>query len=595
MTISALLSHRRIIFYPRIMQWSKYFPILEPFSTYSKALLTKDIIAGLTVGVMLIPQGMAYAMLTGMPPIYGLYGGFIPLFFYAIFGTSRQMSIGPVAISALLVLAGVSELETPGTPAYIELVILSGCLIGIAQMLLGFFRMGFLVNFLSHPVLVGFTSAAAVIIAVSQLKDLLGFSIPRFPHSYESLLYAIQHLDQTNFLTLSFCLGAIFLILFLKWINKAIPGALIATIIGTFLAWLFQLNEWGLSIVEDVPKGLPSFEAPLLAWDKIRLLLPTVFTVTIICIVESIGIAKVLEAKHQNYVVRPNQELFALGISKIVGSFFQSLPTSGSFSRSAVNDEAGAQSGIASIVSALLIGMTLVFLTGLVYFLPKAILAAIILLAVRSLFDLKEAVLLWQSHRRDFWMMVVTFVVTLVLGIGEGVMAGVALSISAVLFRSSRPHMAVLGKLPGTPFYRNIMRFKDAQQSDEILIVRFDDQLYFGNAAYFKENIKQLVRKKGEALKLLIMDASSMHDIDSTGIHALEELHYFLKEKGIKFNLCGVIGPVRDMLFKVNLIDRIGKENFFMYIHNAEDAFYHKAGHQNDYWNPSAIQTNVKE
>ncbi|MEZ5044637.1 MAG: solute carrier family 26 protein [Saprospiraceae bacterium] len=577
------------------MQWSKYFPILEPFSTYSKALLTKDIIAGLTVGVMLIPQGMAYAMLTGMPPIYGLYGGFIPLFFYAIFGTSRQMSIGPVAISALLVLAGVSELETPGTPAYIELVILSGCLIGIAQMLLGFFRMGFLVNFLSHPVLVGFTSAAAVIIAVSQLKDLLGFSIPRFSHSYESLLYAIQHLEQTNFLTLSFCLGAIFLILFLKWINKTIPGALIAAIIGTFLAWLFQLNESGLSIVEDVPDGLPSFEVPLLAWDKIRLLLPTVFTVTIICIVESIGIAKVLEAKHQNYVVRPNQELFALGISKIVGSFFQSLPTSGSFSRSAVNDEAGAQSGIASIVSALLIGMTLVFLTGLVYFLPKAILAAIILLAVRSLFDLKEAVLLWQSHRRDFWMMVVTFVVTLVLGIGEGVMAGVALSISAVLFRSSRPHMAVLGKLPGTPFYRNVKRFQDAQQSDEILIVRFDDQLYFGNAAYFKENIKQLVRKKGDALKLLIMDASSMHDIDSTGIHALEELHYFLKEKGIKFNLCGVIGPVRDMLFKVNLIDRIGKENFFMYIHNAEDAFYHKAGHQNDYWNPSAIQTNVKE
>ena len=577
------------------MSWKSFFPILESLEAYTSRDFTKDLSAGLTVGVMLIPQGMAYALLTGMPPIYGLYGGFIPLLFYAIFGTSRQMSIGPVAISSLLVLAGISQLEDPGSAAYIELVILTGLLVGGAQLLLSFLRMGFLVNFLSHPVLVGFTSAAAVIIGISQLKDLFGFPIPRFSHSYETLFYALQHLGETNFLSLGFCLGSIVLILFLKRLHALIPGPLIAAVIGTILAWALQLENYGLSLVMDVPSGLPAFSAPVMDWDKIISVLPTVFTVTVICIVESIGIAKVLEAKHQTYEVRPNQELFALGISKLAGAFFQSLVTSGSFSRSAVNDESGAKTGVSSIISALLIALTLLFLTDLVYFLPKAVLAAIILLAIKSLFDLKEAIHLWHTHRRDFWMMMVTFIVTLLLGIGEGVVAGVALSISTVLYRSSRPHLAVLGKLPGTQYYRNIKRFQEAEQSDQVLIIRFDDQLYFGNAAYFKEHIKKLVRQKGAELRLLIMDASSMHDIDSTGIHALEEIHNYLKDRNIRLNLCGVIGPVRDMLFKVHLIDHFGKENFFMYIQNAEEAYYHKVEKKNEYWNPSAIQTNVKD
>lgn len=577
------------------MSWKSFFPILESLEAYTSRDFTKDFSAGLTVGVMLIPQGMAYALLTGMPPIYGLYGGFIPLLFYAIFGTSRQMSIGPVAISSLLVLAGISQLEDPGSAAYIELVILTGLLVGGAQLLLSFLRMGFLVNFLSHPVLVGFTSAAAVIIGISQLKDLFGFPIPRFSHSYETLFYALQHLGETNFLSLSFCLGSILLILFLKRLHASIPGPLIATVIGTVLAWALQLENYGLSLVMDVPNGLPAFSSPVMDWDKIVSVLPTVFTVTVICIVESIGIAKVLEAKHQTYEVRPNQELFALGISKLAGAYFQSLVTSGSFSRSAVNDESGAKTGVSSIISALLIALTLLFLTDLVYFLPKAVLAAIILLAIKSLFDLKEAIHLWHTHRRDFWMMMVTFIVTLLLGIGEGVVAGVALSISTVLYRSSRPHLAVLGKLPGTQYYRNIKRFQEAEQSDQVLIIRFDDQLYFGNAAYFKEHIKKLVRQKGPDLRLLIMDASSIHDIDSTGIHALEEIHNYLKDRNIRLNLCGVIGPVRDMLFKVHLIDHFGKENFFMYIQNAEEAYSDKVEKKDECWNPSAIQTNVKD
>lgn len=576
------------------MRWNRWFPIIESLDGYDRSKFGQDLTAGLTVGVMLIPQGMAYAMLTGMPPIYGLYGGFVPLFLYAIFGSSRQMSIGPVAISSLLVLAGVSQLAEPGSQAFIELVILTGLLVGVAQMLMSFLRMGFLVNFLSHPVLVGFTSAAAVIIGVSQLKDLLGIAIPRFPHSYDTLFYAVGHIGETQMLSVFFCLGALALILLFRRLHRSIPGPLIVAVIGTLLAWYFQLENQGLSLVKEVPEGLPAFELPVMNWDKMILVLPTVFTVTVICVVESIGIAKVLEAKHQNYEVRPDQELLALGVSKLVGAFFQSLVTSGSFSRSAVNDEAGAKTGVASIVAAALVGLTLLFLTDLVYFLPKAILAAIILLAIKSLFDLKGAIHLWHTHRRDFWMMLVTFLVTVVFGIGEGVVAGVTLSLLTVLYRSSKPHLAVLGKLPGTQFYRNIKRFQDAQQSDEILIIRFDDQLYFGNASYFKENIKRLVGEKGPNLRLLIMDASSMHDIDSTGIQALEDIYNYLKERNITLNLCGVIGPVRDMLFRVDLIEGFGKENFFMYVHNAEDAFYTNNPEGKSQWTARAIQTNVK-
>lgn len=576
------------------MRWSKWFPLVESLNDYTRSDFAKDLNAGLTVGVMLIPQGMAYAMLTGMPPIYGLYGGFVPLFLYAIFGSSRQMSIGPVAISSLLVLAGISQLAEPASQEFIELVILTGLLVGAAQLMLSFLRMGFLVNFLSHPVLVGFTSAAAVIIAISQLKDLLGIAIPRFPHSYETLFYAIRNLEQTHVLSVIFCLGALILILVFRRWHRSIPGPLIVTVLGTLLAWLFQLEDQGLSLVKEVPDGLPGFIVPVLDWDKIVLVIPTVFTVTVICVVESIGIAKVLEAKHQNYEVRPDQELLALGVSKLVGAFYQSLVTSGSFSRSAVNDQAGAKTGIASMVAAALVGVTLLFLTDLVYFLPKAVLAAIILLAIKSLFDLKEAIHLWHTHRRDFWMMMVTFLVTIVFGIGEGVVAGVTLSLLTVLYRSSRPHLAVLGKLPGTHFYRNIKRFQDAQQSDEILIVRFDDQLYFGNASYFKENIKRLVEEKGPNLRLLIMDASSMHDIDSTGIQALIDIYNYLKERNISLNLCGVIGPVRDMLFRVDLIEGFGKENFFMYVQNAEDAFSAENQQGDGEWTANAIQTNVK-
>ncbi|MFK8008455.1 MAG: SulP family inorganic anion transporter [Saprospiraceae bacterium] len=577
------------------MNLKSFFPIAENLSTHSSQDWRKDIIAGITVAVMLVPQGMAYAMLAGMPPIYGLYGGLIPLLLYAILGTSRQMSIGPVAISALLVLAGVSQIAEPMTAEYISLVILTGLLVGIAQMLLGVFRLGFLVDFISHPVIVGFTSAAAVIIAVSQLKDLLGIYIPRFSRAFETIHYAVDHFSETNWLTVTLCFGSIIAMLILKKINKAIPGALLVVIVGTLLVYFLGEEKMAVAIVNEVPQGLPNLQIPEMTWEKIQILAPTIFTVTIICIVESIAIAKVLQSKHGNYQIRANQELIALGISKIGGAFFQSIPTSGSFTRSAVNNEAGAQSGFASIFTALLIGLTLVFLTPLFYYLPKAILAAIILLSVKSLFDWKEAIHLWQTHRSDFYMMLTTFIVTLAFGIEEGVLAGVVLSICMVLYRSSKPHIAILGKLPGSINYRNIDRFESAKEPEDILVIRFDDQLYFGNASYFQETIQEIIDEREVKPKMVLLDASSMHDMDSTGFHTLDEMQKHLNNKNITFYISGMIGPVRDFATKCGIIEKMGEQKYFLNIHQGVTHFKNMQEGLEKTWTPNALQSNLDD
>ncbi len=577
------------------MDLKSYLPIAEWLPAYTRKDLGFDLIAGLTVGVMLVPQGMAYSLLAGMPPIYGLYAGIVPLIVYAIFGTSRHLSIGPVAVSALLVLAGISQLAEPGSERFVSLVILTGLLIGIVQLLLSLFRLGFLVNFLSHPVISGFTSAAAVIIAASQLQYLLGIEIPRFEHLYETVGYAFSHLHETNLPTLALGIGGIILMLVLKRLNKNIPGALVTVVLGIALTRLFQLQSFGVAIVGEIPAGVPHFSVPEISLENIKLVFPTVLTVTTIGIVESIGIAKALEAKHDYYKVRPNQELLALGLSKIFGAFFLSLPTSGSFTRSAVNNEVGGRTGISSIVTALVIILGLIFLMPLFYFLPEAMLASIVVLAVRSLFEFNEAVHLWKVHRTDFWMMMTTFLVTLALGIEEGVLAGVVLSVVAVIFQSSKPHIAVLGKLPQTSHYRNVNRFPEAQQFDDMLLVRFDAHLYYANSSYFVDQVTQLTKEKGESLKVLILDASSMHEVDSSGLSAIKEVHKYLRSKQIQFYFCGVIGPVRDLFHKADMLEQLGPLNHFMNLNDAVEHYRNQGNDSGDSWSKAAIQTNVEQ
>ncbi len=544
---------------------SKYIPSIEWLKNYNKADLKGDLSAGLTVGVMLIPQGMAYAMIAGLPPIFGLYASTIPLIIYALFGTSRQLAVGPVAMVSLLTAAGVGVLAEGGTAEYITLAIALALMVGVIQFALGVFRLGFLVNFLSHPVISGFTSAAALIIGLSQLKHLMGVDLDRSSYVHEILLQAVEHVSATHLPTLMVGLGGIAVILLLKRFVKAIPGQLVAVLLGIIVVWGLGLADSGVKIVGDIPQGLPSITAPnldLSVWQK---LMPTALAISIVSFMESIAVAKAIQSKHRNYKVVPNQELISLGLANIFGSIFQSYPTTGGFSRTAVNDQAGAKTGLASIISAGLIVLTLLFLTPLFYYLPKAILASVIMVAVFGLIDLKEPKHLWRSNKTDFVMLVVTFFATLALGIEEGIATGVILSLIMVIYRTTKPHMAVLGKVPGTRVFRNIERFEDLETRDDVLIIRFDADLYFANINYFTEQIEEMIEEHGtESLRVVVIDAESINHIDSSGVHALEQLITDLKERDIYLYLAAVKGPVRDSLHMGHLIEKIGEHRFFL-------------------------------
>ncbi len=551
-----------------MMILKKYIPLLSWLPDYNRAYLKGDISAGLTVGVMLIPQGMAYAMLAGLPPIYGLYASTVPLVLYAIFGTSRQLAVGPVAMVALLIATGVGHLAEPGTEQFIMLAVLLALMVGMMQFLLGVFRLGFLVNFLSHPVISGFTSAAALIIGLSQLKHLLGLSIPRSNYIHEILINAITDFDQIHVPTLLLGVGGITTILIMKKFSKSIPGPLVAVILGVLVVSWFGLDAQGMKIVGEVPHGLPAFSLPVIDGAHIKDLFPIALTIALVGFMESIAVAKAIQAKHKDYDVDPNQELIGLGLANIGGAFFKAFPTTGGFSRTAVNDQAGAKTGMAAIISAVLIILTLLFLTPLFYYLPNAILASVIMVAVFGLIDFREAVYLWKTDRRDFLMLVATFVATLTFGIEQGIGVGVVLSLAMVIYRSAYPHVAVLGKMPGMAVYRNINRFPQVKERDDILIVRFDAELFFANTGYLMDILERLIMAKKD-LKLIILNANAINSLDSSATHVLSDFVTELRADGIDFYMSGVKGPVRDIMTKNGLMEQIGKDHFFMYVEEA--------------------------
>ncbi|MBK8968890.1 MAG: solute carrier family 26 protein [Saprospiraceae bacterium] len=555
------------------MNIKQYLPALSWLPNYRKNWLTGDLSAGLTVGVMLIPQGMAYAMLAGLPPIHGLYAATIPLVLYALFGSSRQLAVGPVAMVSLLTAAGISALKPSGPEAYLLLAFTLAFLVGAIQFLMGVFRLGFLVNLLSHPVISGFTSAAAIIIGLSQLKHLLGVKIPGSEHVHEILLAAAAHIGETNLITLGIGLAAILVIKLAKKIHPAIPGALLAVVAGILAVWGFGLDQVGVKIVGEVPAGLPGFSLPAFDLSTWRALLPAALTISLVGFMESFAVAKAIQTKHKNYQVQANQELVGLGLANFGAAFFQGYPVTGGFSRTAVNDQAGAKTGLASLISAALILLTLLFLTPLFHFLPNAVLAAVILVAVAGLIDYREAIRLWHKDRSDFWMLLATFLITLTLGIELGIGAGVLLSLGMVVYRASRPHVAVLGKVPGSPFYRNVQRFSNLEQRPDVLIVRFDGPLYFSNINFFKDNMAALIAGKGAALRLIVLNADSISYLDSSAVHALEEWVQETKAKGLEVYFTGVIGPVRDTLRRWEMTAHIGEQRFFMSNQQAVDAF----------------------
>jgi len=555
------------------MNLKSILPILNWLPNYKKEWLKGDVGAGLTVGVMLIPQGMAYASIAGMPAVYGLYASIIPILIYAIFGTSRQLAVGPVAMVSLLTATAIGSFEGLSNSDYISYAILLALLVGGIQFLLGAFRLGFLVNFMSHPVISGFTSAAALIIGLSQLKHLLGIDIERSHHINEIILSAINQADEINWITFAIGFIGILIILLVKRINKSLPSQLFSVIFGIAVVSIFNLGEGidNVKIIRDIPDTLPSFQIPLLDLEIIQLLIPMALTIALVSFMESIAVAKAIQVKHRDYKVVPNQELISLGLANVFGSFFQSFPTTGGFSRTAVNNQAGAKTGLAAMISAALIVITLLFLTPYFYNLPKAILASVIMVAVFGLINYKEAIHLYKSNIKDFWMLITTFLATLILGVELGIGLGIILSLAMVLFKTTKPHTARLARVPNTHFYRNIKRFDNLEIIEELLIYRFDAQLFFANVNYFKDQLYDYERIKKDNLSLLIIDGESINNIDSTAIQALEEIIIDFNSRDVEVLFTGIKGPVRDKMIKSGFVEKANEDHFFMSIQEAVD------------------------
>ena len=561
-------------------------PILEWLPNYNSSRFKGDFIAGITVSIILIPQGIAYALIAGIPPIYGLYCALVPQLVYAIFGSSRQVAIGPVAMDSLIVATGVSTLALAGSDSYIAIAILLAFMVGSIQFLLGVFRLGFIVNFLSKPVISGFTSAVALTIGINQFRNLFGVD---FVQS-DQIQYVLEdiwfNIIDFNVHTTVIGLISVGVIILLRKINKKIPNALLVVVVGILTIRYLGDEFSDVAIVKDIPSGLPSFSFPEMDISQIKELLPIALTLVMVGYLETISIGKSLEAKQDEYKLRPNQELIALGLSNIIGSWFKAYPSTSSFSRSAINQESGATTGMASLVSVVMVLLTLLFLTPLFYHLPKTVLAAIIIVAVFGLVNIKEAIFLWKANNLDFWLLVVTFFSTLLFGIEYGIMIGVGLSLIILIFRTSRPYVAELGKVPDSDFYRNKERFNEVILDDEVLVFRFDAQLFYANASYFIETLELMVEEKGPRLKLIVLDAESINRVDSTGVEMLKERIRFYHKKNILFYFAGVKGPVRDHLFRGKILDIITLDHFYMRVNGAVN--YYKTGekeYQNKYAN----------
>ena len=541
---------------------------------YKKSYFKNDLIAGITVAVLLIPQGMAYAMIAGLPPIYGLYAALVPQIIYAFLGTSRQLAVGPVAMDSLLVAAGLGAISMASPEAYIQMAILLALMMGMIQFLMGLLRMGFIVAFLSKPVISGFTSAAAIIIGLSQLKHFLGIPIPQSNKLQVIIKSIIDNDTAIHLPTLVIGITGILLLLGIKKINRKIPASLIVVALGITWVYFSQQGGKGVDVVGLIPEGLPFFQMPIINFKTIKILFPTAITIALIAFMEAISVAKAIEEKEKNYILNPNQELIALGASNMVGALFQSYPTTGGFSRTAVNHQAGAKTGLAALITAALVAIVLSFFTHWFYYLPKAILAAIIMVAVISLIDFKYAKRLYFIAKDEFLVLIVTFLLTLFFGITEGIILGILLSLLLLVYRSSKPHHAFLGRIGTTNYFKNSIRFpKEVVLRDDLIILRFDSQLFFGNIQYFKQLITDTISKNPDKVKGFIINMRSINYIDSTATEQLTKIILTLKKHGIRVMLVGAIGPARDVILKSEIIRVLKKRNLFITSGDATDSF----------------------
>jgi SulP family sulfate permease len=551
-----------------------YMPILSWGRTYSRADFSRDLVAALIVTIMLIPQSLAYALLAGLPPEAGIYASITPILLYAIFGTSRSLAVGPVAVISLLTASAVGQVAEQGTAGYAVAALTLAFLSGGILLAFGLLRLGFLANFLSHPVIAGFITASGILIAVSQLKHVFG--VDAAGHNLPELLGALfAQLSGINWITL--LLGAV-AIAFLAWARIGLRSAMdrlpipqlladllskagpVVVVVATTLAvWLFSLDRDGVQIVGTVPQGLPPFTMPAFAPDLLKELLVPAILISVIGFVESVSVAQTLAAKRGERI-DPDQELIGLGAANLGAAFTGGYPVTGGFSRSVVNFDAGASTQAAGAFTAVGLALAAVALTPLVYFLPKATLAATIIVAVLSLMDFSILKHTWRYSRADFTAVAVTILLTLLLGVEVGVASGVTLSVALHLYKTSRPHVAEVGLVSGTQHFRNINRH-EVETRRHVVTLRVDESLYFVNARFLQDLIEERIGADSEVQDLVLM-LSAVNEIDFSALESLEAVNERLIEIGVRLHLSEVKGPVMDRLRRSHFLTDLSGEVF---------------------------------
>ena len=553
---------------------SRYLPILSWGKTYNQLSLTNDLVAAVIVTIMLIPQSLAYAMLAGLPPQMGLYASILPITLYAIFGTSRALAVGPVAVVSLLTAASISRIAAPGSEEYIFAAITLAFLSGVFLLAMGIFRLGFMANFLSHPVISGFITASGIIIAASQLKNIFG--IEAHGHNLVQILSSMSgYLSEINWITATI---GILTAAFLFWVRKGLlpllrglglpkrtaeiiakTGPVAAIVATTLLVWAFDLKSAGVEIVGAVPQGLPPLTVPGFSLELWTSLLSSAVLISVIGFVESISVAQTLAAKKRQRI-DPDQELIGLGAANIGAAFTSGFPVTGGFSRSVVNYDAGADTPAAGAYTAVGLMFASLFLTPLIFFLPKATLAATIIVAVLSLVDFSILGKAWRYSKADFIAVAATMFITLVVGVEVGVITGVLVSILIHLYKSSRPHIATVGQVPNSEHFRNVLRH-DVITHPNILTVRVDESLYFANARFLEDHLFERVARRTELRDVILM-CSAINAIDMSALESLEAINERLCDMGVSFHLSEIKGPVMDQLVDTDFLKHLTGEIF---------------------------------
>ena len=556
------------------MSLKRYLPLLQWLPGYRREHAVSDLIAAVIVTIMLIPQSLAYALLAGLPAQVGLYASILPLVLYAVFGTSRTLSVGPVAVAALMTAAALAPIAEPGSAEYVAGAVLLAVMSGLMLTAMGLLKLGFLANFLSHPVISGFITASGLVIAASQVKHLVG--VEANGHNLLDIVTSLAaNLGSVHGPTLLIGGGALLFLIFARshlkpllirvgasqraadLVAKTAPILVVVT--TTALAWGLGLDARGVQLVGEVPAGLPELTLPPLEWGLWKQLAVGALLISVVGFVESVSVGQTLAAKRRQRI-DPDQELIGLGAANLGAGFSGGMPVTGGFSRSVVNFDAGAQTPTAGAYTAVGIALATLVLTPAIAWLPTATLAATIIVAVASLIDFPALVRTWRYSRTDFGAMLATIVLTLLHSVEAGIMAGVGLSIGLFLFRTSRPHSAVVGRVPGTEHFRNIQRHK-VETSAHVTFLRVDESLYFANARFLEERVMDLVTRQPD-LQDLVLVCPAVNLIDASALESLEAINERLTDAGVRLHLSEVKGPVMDRLKSTQLLSRLGGQVF---------------------------------